>query len=297
MCEAAGGRLLKKVIAPDVGKLQVACDVALRRGGLAWRTGEDADLVPVLAEGVDHLSAAQLIAADHVGGIEARKDEDLHRSGRRVMTVGFGPEPLVDPQEMSASNFEGVFGFNGTAGRGAHGVSASGVGGEVGQVAGQLGERVVDEAGHTVIDELGHGADAAGDRRSAAGHGLQQGEAHELRDGVDIAVAVAVDGRENGGDGAGVEVQKGGIVGVGVKHDLLTRRQALEPLPEGGVVGTAADGEGKFGGESGDQLVDALVGEQATDVEDALAGGRTGGGLKWPASTPPLTISMGRLVR
>ena len=70
---------VEQVVVPDIAQLKVADNMGHPgRRGPGCR-GQDQDVVPSLAEGIDHLLAPQLIPADHVGRVEVRDDQDLHR--------------------------------------------------------------------------------------------------------------------------------------------------------------------------------------------------------------------------
>ena len=75
------------VAVPDLGQAERAADMGLGRHGGPRGDRQHEDVVAAGAEGVDGLPAAELVAADDVGRVQVREDQDLHAATPRRRAI------------------------------------------------------------------------------------------------------------------------------------------------------------------------------------------------------------------
>jgi hypothetical protein len=123
-----------------------------------------------------------------------------------------------------------------------------------------------EESGHGVFDNLRQAGDPGRDTGCATGHAFEKGLAEQFRHGGFASVRRTVHAGKNHAAGPSIRLDEVGVGAVVAKRDGLAKSKLSKSREVLRVIRTTDDLQGCVGGKTLYQIIDALVRDQAPDV-------------------------------
>ena len=134
----------------------------------------------------------------------------------------------------------------------------------IGKCGGIIGRH--DKAAHAVLDNLGHAGDAGADYRPAASHPFEQRLPEQFRHTRLVSIHRAIDARQHDAQRPAICLDQFRVIAIVPKAHAFARGQSMQVGEESFVGDTSNDFQLHRRRHRGDEIVDALVRQNASGI-------------------------------